>query len=129
MNFSHARVLFISRAFSNIVSKAPAAYTQLLVALNFALGPSYEVVIVGNPQAEDARAMLKTLRRKFIPNKVVLFRSAEEEFPEIARFAEFIRFLSSREGKATAYICRNYKCNVPTTDVGKVLELLDADHR
>jgi len=96
------------------------------MAVDFAIGPSYEVVIVGNPQAEDTRAMLKTLRAQFIPNKVVLLRPGDQEMPEITRLAEFTKNQMSLNGKATAYVCLNYQCQLPTIDIPKMLELLGA---
>lgn len=119
----------IPLSFSKMVSDSPSAYTQLLIALDFALGPSYEIVVVGKPHTQDTKNMLRALRKKFIPNKVVLFRPAEIEQPEITHFAEFTRDLSSREGRATAYVCRNYACNLPTTRIEKMLELLNANDR
>ncbi|MFB0502016.1 MAG: thioredoxin domain-containing protein [Candidatus Bathyarchaeia archaeon] len=116
----------IPRSFSKMVSGSPSAYTQLLIALDFALGPSYEIVVVGKSHTKDTKNMLSALRRKFIPNKVVLFRPAEVEQPEITHFAEFTRDLSSKEGRTTAYVCRNYACNLPTTRIEKMLELLNA---
>lgn len=112
-------------ALSNTVSKAPSAYTQLLIALDFAIGPTSEVVIVGDWGAEDTDAMLKALRSNFLPNKVMLFRAADNESPEITRLAEFTRELPGKEGIATAYVCKDYKCSLPTTDVRKMLDLLD----
>ena len=112
------------RAFFESVKQLPSAHSQLLIAVDFGLGPSYEVVIAGNPQAEDTRLMLKALRRKFAPNKVVLLRPAGQESPDIVRFALFTKDLSGSDGKATAYVCRNYACQLPTTDVDKMLELL-----
>ena len=116
----------IPRSFSKMVSGSPSAYTQLLITLDFALGPSYEIVVVGKSHTKDTKNMLSALRRKFIPNKVVLFRPAEVEQPEIIHFAEFTRDLSSKEGRTTAYVCRNYACNLPTTRIEKMLELLNA---
>ncbi len=119
-----AKAAKIGRVFSANVKESPIAHTQLLVALDFAIGPSYEVVMVGNSQAEDTKVMLQALRRQFIPNKVVLFRPSEQETPEISRLAEFTKNQSGLNGKATAYICLNYHCELPTTDVNKMLELL-----
>ena len=114
----------IGRAFSENVKQAPLEYTQLMVALDFGIGPSYEVVIAGNSQAADTKAMLKALRTLFIPNKVVLLNPSEQESPEIGQLAEFTQSQSSIEGKATAYVCLNYNCKLPTTDTSKMLELL-----
>jgi hypothetical protein len=115
----------IGRAFSGNVKQAPLAYTQLMVALDFGIGPSYEVVIAGDSQAADTKAMLKALRTHFIPNKVVLLNPSEQESPKIGQLAEFSQSQSSIEGKATAYVCQNYNCKLPTTDINKMLELLD----
>lgn len=119
----------IGSAFSNTVKRYPAAYTQLMVALDFGVGPSYEVVVVGDPQSEDTKAMLQALRRRFIPNKVLLLRPADKETPDITRIAEFTRTQLSLGGKATAYVCMNHQCKLPTTDIDSMLELLHIKSR
>jgi uncharacterized protein YyaL (SSP411 family) len=115
----------IGSAFSKRVKQAPLAHTQLMVALDFGVGPCYEVVIAGNSEAKDTGAMFKALRTHFLPNKVVLLNSNEQESPEIAQLAGFTKNQSSIEGKATAYICLNYNCKLPTTDINTMLELLN----
>jgi len=115
----------IGSAFSGSVKQLPSAHTQLMVALDFGIGPCYEVVIAGNAQAEDTKAMVKALRTRFLPNKVVLLNPVERESPEIAKLAEFTKNQSSIDGRATAYVCMNYNCKLPTTDINKMLELLN----
>jgi hypothetical protein len=114
----------IGRTFSSEIKSSPSGHTQLMVALDFGIGPSYEVVIAGGSQAEDTKGMLNALRTKFIPNKVVLLKPTDQKEPEITRLAEFTKYQSSRDGKATAYVCLNYACKLPTTDSAKMLELL-----
>jgi hypothetical protein len=99
------------------------AYTLFMTGLDFGLGPSYEVVIVGDPDAEDTRAMLEAVRKTYSPNKVVLLRGTEKN-SEITAIAEFTKGQTTIEGKATAFVCLNHVCNLPTTDVNKMLELL-----
>ncbi len=113
-----------ARAFGRTVSQSPAAYTQLMVALDFALGPAFEVVISGNPQAEDTRAMLQALRSQFIPNKVALLRPDVPDGGDLARLAPFTQSQASIDGKATAYVCRNFHCELPTTDAAQMLASL-----
>jgi len=115
----------IMNTFSLEVSKNPHSYAQLLSALDFMLGPSSEIVIVGNPQKQDTTKMLQTLRSKFIPRKIVLFRSSAEETPEITHIARFTKDLKEKEGKATAFVCKGYVCKTPTTDASEMLELLE----
>jgi uncharacterized protein YyaL (SSP411 family) len=113
------------QAFSNDVARLPSAYVQLVVALDFALGPSSEVVIVGNPENEDTTKMLKALESRFVPRKVVLFRQSNKAHDEIVNLAKFTEFLVTIDGRTTAYVCRNNVCGFPTTDVEVMLEQLD----
>ncbi len=114
----------IGKLASTEVSRFPTAYTQLLMALDFGLGPSYEVVISGKTDAKDTKEMLKAIRSRFIPNKVVILRPAEQEPPEIVRIAKFAENQISIDGKSTAYVCLNYNCKLPTTDINEMLGLL-----
>jgi len=99
------------------------AYTLFMTGLDFGIGPSYEVVIVGNPEAEDTKVMLEAVRKTYSPNKVVLLRGTEKD-AEITEIAEFTKGQTMMEGKATAFVCLNHVCNLPTTDVNKMLKLL-----
>ena len=47
----------IGYAFNSEVRQSPSAYTQLMIALNFAVSPSYEVVITGQPSTPDTLEM------------------------------------------------------------------------
>ena len=115
----------IMLAFSEDVKGVPSGYTQMMVGLGFGIGPSYEIVIVGNPQAKDTKEMLNSLRKHFIPNKVVLLRPSDQETPDIIRLARFTEYQSSLDGKATAYVCLDYACKMPTTDTEEMLKLLN----
>jgi uncharacterized protein YyaL (SSP411 family) len=114
----------IGQAFSAQVSRQPAAYAMLMATLNFGLGPAHEVVVVGDPGAKDTLLMLKALRSGFMPNNVVILVDSGEESPAIFQLAEFNKNLSTIEGSATAYVCTNRSCNLPTTDMAKMLDLL-----
>ncbi|MFC1976133.1 thioredoxin domain-containing protein [Chloroflexota bacterium] len=117
------KAVAIGHAFAGYIGQQPSAYGLLMVAVNFGVGPSYEVVIVGEAEAEDTQAMLAALRSKFVPNKVVLLRPPGKA-PEIVRLAEFAKYHSSLNGQATAYVCLNYYCELPTTDIDEMLALL-----
>lgn len=116
----------ISAAFSTIVQQAPSAYTQFMVGLNFVVAPSYEIVIVGDADADDTKKMVEALRAHFVPNKVVLFKESNKTETDIVKYASFTKDHKSLGNKATAYVCLDYSCKAPTTDVGKMLELINA---
>jgi uncharacterized protein YyaL (SSP411 family) len=114
------RVAVLGRTFAGFVNQSPLAFTQLLCAVEFATGPAFEVVIAGQPGARDASAMLSALQTAYHPHKVILFHP-DGETEELARLAPFVKHQTSLDGKATAYICRNYACQAPTTDPAAML--------
>ncbi|MBT7591751.1 MAG: thioredoxin domain-containing protein, partial [Candidatus Scalindua sp.] len=115
----------IMLAFSKDVGSSPSGYTQMMVALGFGIGPSYEIVIVGDPEAEDTKDMLNSLGKHFIPYKVVLLKPAGQETPDITRIAEYTEYHSSFDGKATAYVCLDFACKMPVTNTEEMLKLLN----
>ena len=114
----------ILRVFSDDVGKAPMAFTQLMVALDFGLGPSVEVVVVGKPGALDTRQMFGVLWSVFLPNKVVLFRPEGEDLPPVASIAKFTASQRAIGGRATAYVCQDYNCKLPTTDPAQMMKMV-----
>ncbi|MGH9435442.1 MAG: thioredoxin domain-containing protein [Terriglobia bacterium] len=111
----------MAAAFAGTIRQGPSAYTHWLTALDFAAGPALEVVISGDPLAEDTQAMLRALRAQYLPTKVVLLRSAGPEGGPLARIAPYTREMVPLHGKATAYVCQNFACRLPTTDIGQML--------
>lgn len=114
----------IGQAFSVQVNRQPSAYAMLMTSLDFGIGPAYEVVVVGGPGAKDTLEMLKALRSRFMPSKVTILVDSGEATPAIFRLAEFTKSLSAIGGSATAYVCANQSCDLPTTDAAKMLDLL-----
>jgi uncharacterized protein YyaL (SSP411 family) len=96
----------------------------MLIGLDYLQGPSYEVVIAGDPDSEDTRELLQTLRNHYLPNMVVILRAGEEQSDSITKLAPFTKYYDIINGKATAHVCINHSCKLPTNDVQKMLELL-----
>ena len=92
-------------------------------AVEFGVEPSYEVVIAGDLSADNTQAMLSALRPIFIPNKVVILRPPGESL-EILELAEYIGYNTMRNKQATAYVCLDYYCELPTNDIKQMLVLL-----
>jgi len=116
----------LGKAFSETIESGPMAYTLFMIGLDFGIGPSYEVVIVGDPGAEDTKAMIDAVRKNYSPSKIVLTKGKDDD--KITEIADFTKGQSRIEGKATAYVCLNHICNLPTTDINKMLELLSPDN-
>jgi uncharacterized protein YyaL (SSP411 family) len=96
-------------AFSVRMTAGGAGVPQMLVALAFSRGKPMEIVLAG-PQSET---MLAAIRRRFLPNAVVA-RAGEAAVP-----------MPAVDGKPTVYVCSNYACNLPVTEVDQLDELLE----
>ena len=112
-------------AFSGRAASFPAGYTHFLAALQFASSPGREVVIAGRGEDGGTRTMLGALGKRFLPDTIVIFHPEGTEGEEIERIAPFVKGLDPIDGRATAYVCRNYTCSLPTTSVKKLEEMLD----
>ncbi len=117
------------QAFAGEIRKTPADYPEALAAADFAIGPDYEVVIAGDSKSEGTRRMLAAAEAPFLPDKIVLLRPTEISAPAILHLADYTRYQTGVDGKATAYVCRNYSCKLPTSDTEKMLASLGVKSR
>ena len=118
----------IAGFFSDMISHVPASHSQMLNAIDFALNETFEIVVVGSSEDQDTLSMLDSLKRAFLPHVVSLFVDAAKP-DEMLKIASFLRDYKLVDGKATAYVCKSYACELPLTDVDEFkLRLEDICH-
>ncbi len=113
------------KAFSPTIEQSPPAYTYFLIGVDFILGPTYEVIIIGDPDKDDTNKMLRALQQNYLPRKVVIFLSLENKHQEINRMINFTLPSGKITKKTTAYICKDYSCQMPTSDVRRLIQALE----
>jgi uncharacterized protein YyaL (SSP411 family) len=97
-------------AFSGKMLAGGAGLPQMLVAQMFAMGKPMEIVLAG--PSDQLVPMLAEIRRRFLPNAVVMQAAqAPSPMPPVG-------------GLATAYVCENYACKLPVTEAGALAKLL-----
>ena len=114
----------LSRCFASAVHQSPSAHAWFLCALDSAIGPMRDVVIVGERDADDTRAMIKGLRDHYLPRVLVICRQSGEHDLLLTSLAPFTSNLKATGGKATAYICTGQTCAMPITEPDQMLALL-----
>jgi uncharacterized protein YyaL (SSP411 family) len=114
----------IGQAFSGDVLSAPPGFTLMISSVDFAVGPNFEIVIVGDSAAPDTQTMMRTLNDQFIPNKVTLLIPTDGKAETLLQLAPFAKDYKAIDGRATAFVCANHVCQSPTTDVKTMLKLL-----
>ena len=108
------------RAFGTTLAGAPLILGEMLLAVDFALADTREVVLI-RPASDADDALLEPLRRKFLPWQV-LVRSAEGD-ADLARETPLVRDRPARDGRATAYVCHRGACQLPVTDPAELEKL------
>jgi uncharacterized protein YyaL (SSP411 family) len=98
------------RLYRGLMGSHPTAGAQMLVALDFHLGPVDEIAVVGDPQSDETRRVLRAIRGGFRPNRVVAFKSSDDPAAE-----KLIPLLADKpaSGATTTYICRDFACDAP----------------
>jgi uncharacterized protein YyaL (SSP411 family) len=112
---------------SDALMKQQTSYVHLMSALDFANGPTFELVIAGDRDAADTRDMIRAVHEGYFPHKVLLLRPADHENPEIAGIAPYVRYQESLDGNAAAYVCENFTCKIPTSDIDQMLAWLNGE--
>jgi uncharacterized protein len=100
-------------AFSGRMLAGGAGLPQMLVAQMFAMGKPMEVVLAG--PCDQLVSMLHEIRKRFLPNAIVMLASEARHVPDT---------MPPVDGAATAYVCENYACKLPVTDVQALAQLL-----
>jgi uncharacterized protein len=118
------KAILIIKAFSGTIEKSPEAYTQFIASFDFFIGPSYEVVIVGDSDSIETKRILKAINSRFLPNKIVILKSAENMKTKITDIADYLKDFKMINNKPTIYVCSNHTCKAPTNDINTMLDLL-----
>jgi len=112
-------------SFSGQIEHYPMGYPASLMALDFELGPVKEVVLAGDRADPMIEAMRRAIYRRFLPDKVLALHPMGPDGAEIEGLVPFLKQQQAIGGAATAYVCVNYTCKLPTADLEEMVQLLD----
>ncbi len=116
------RAQALANSFVSHATHILQANTMFQVALDLMTGPSYEIVVVGNPDSQRTRHILKRLAQTYNPYKTILFRNeGDNSLDEVAPFTKQMKTIKK---KPTIYICKNFVCYEPTADLSIALKTL-----
>ena len=102
----------------------PSAAPQMLCALDAWLAKPRQIVIAGQRGAADTKALLREVQKRYLPNKLVLLADGAESQAWLGQRLEFIKTAAPIDGKAAAYVCENFVCQLPVNEPAKLRELL-----
>lgn len=106
-----------------LMKQAPAAVSQMMLALDLQLGPTYEFVLAGDLQDKATQDTLADLRRRFLPNKVFAFVGEGSE-PTTA-LNDLLVGKKMLDDKPTLFVCEGFTCQEPAVGDEAISETLD----
>ena len=84
-----------------LLVRYPLGFGQWLIALDYALSPSREIAIVGDPETADTRVLLDVCTTGYCPHQIVAPGAPDAE----RLVVPLLQGRSQIERRATAYVC------------------------
>jgi uncharacterized protein len=112
-------------AFQLQLSRSPSSLPQMLVALDASESAPRQVVIAGKPGASDTLALLREVNNRYHPNEILILADGGPGQAYFTQKVEFFKDVHPIDDKATAYVCQNFVCQLPTNDLAVLSNLLD----
>ncbi|HUG11312.1 MAG TPA: thioredoxin domain-containing protein [Opitutaceae bacterium] len=103
-------------AFRAQLDRAPHGLPQMLVAVDFMIGPVRQIVIAGDPGSADTRALLRAVHGRLEAPRVILWADGAEGQVWLAGRQPWIAGVKPVGGRGSASVCRDNTCGLPVTD-------------
>ena len=109
------------------IGAAARVVPMMLAALTAWHAEHAQVVIAGAPAAADTAALRMEAARHYRPFMVTVPLVPGQAQERIARLLPFARAMAQRDGRATAYVCRNFTCREPVVSPDALARQLQGD--
>lgn len=110
--------------FSGTLTRSPAAMSELLRSLRWRLSKPKQILFVAQTQAE-AQELASAMRSLFVPQRILVV-AAQDQIPALVATIPLLEDKRALRGRATAYVCEERLCKLPTSDPVKLRELVSA---
>jgi uncharacterized protein YyaL (SSP411 family) len=98
----------------------------MLLALDFQLGATKEIIVIRPPSGGDLSSMLAPLRSAHLPNRILAVATEGDDLSAHAAAVPLVAGKAALEDRVTAYLCENRVCQRPTTDPEVFAEQLES---
>ena len=105
-------------------SNYPLGYSYWLADMDYYLSKSTEIVIAGDSESQQTRQFVDLINSKWLPNAITAVFT-----PGLSQVLDSMPLFAGRkliEGKPAAYICRNYSCRAPATNLDDLEKAIQA---
>jgi uncharacterized protein YyaL (SSP411 family) len=106
-----------TEVFSPVIQAQPKMLPQMLCAWDQAQSKPQQVIISGTRGRADTEAMLAAVFATYEPGRVVLLADDDVNEKYLGRSLFFIKDMGMIDDKATAYVCKDFTCQMPVNSV------------
>jgi uncharacterized protein YyaL (SSP411 family) len=111
-----ARARQVFAAFSERLTALGRAVPFMASALSAAHAPPEQIVIVGDRNAEDTDALWRAAHMRYRPFASALRVLPDSNDRDLTAHMPWVTSMTTVNGAAAAYVCRNFACEAATTD-------------
>ncbi len=111
-------------AFAAEMGSNPAGFTFMVNALEMAQRGTIEIVVAGDPEKDDTKRFISVLRTACLPTVTWAVINPGDPDPHLMNLIPHARDVKTVDGKAAAYICRDFVCLAPTVDPEEMCQIL-----
>ena len=115
----------IFMTFSNEIQKTPSGYASMVNSFLFNIDSPKEIVIVGSSNDDETIKAIKKIKSEYVPSKVIIFKDTDDELNKLSPLAKWTVTQETIDEKTTYYICQDFACKVPTTDLELALKFIN----
>jgi hypothetical protein len=102
----------------------PHALPQMLCAVELALEPPRTVVLAGDANSAEFRALVDALHEKLGPRRALLHAEGADGQRWLAERRPYLAEMRPENGRATAFVCEEFACQRPVKDAAELRALL-----
>lgn len=112
-------------AFSAQMTSFPQALLQMLCVVGSLLETPEQVILAGKRGQADTLAMTAEVYRHFNPTRILLLADGDSNQEYLGEQLPFLKTVTMQKNRATAYVCKDFACRLPVTEVPELKKQLE----
>jgi uncharacterized protein YyaL (SSP411 family) len=115
----------IFHGYGSRLQNAPSELPAMLAAMTMMISAPRQIVIAGNPGADDTRTLMRIAHEHFMPLRIIVPAYGGTSQQRLAAYMPIVKEMKPIDKKATAYVCEHYVCKLPTSDPVQLTKSLE----
>lgn len=116
----------IIKAFGGTIRTNPQTMPLMVSALSARLAKPKQIIIAGERSSGETATLLELVHDRYLPDHVLILADGSNDQQRLTDWMPFLEFVQPIDGRATAYVCENFTCKLPSNDPEVVARQLDS---